>query len=318
MRFLRLNFIVLAVAAGLALAAVSAAHAEVAAPSSIDSLLVPEVRRIFERSCADCHDVGHRSKPKGGFGHVLDLGRLVREEIYLKPGEAEKSDLYLVLVDDDLEVLMPPPDSDVPKLTPEEIQKVHSWITSLAAVTPNAAVVPPLAMPALPSKAAEPAPARVLDPEPAPVDKPLPTLARVFARTHPMVVHFPIALLIVAAMADWLGVFARRQKEWLPVVRWMLVISSLSAVFAITAGWMLAEQEGYKPATVFLHRWLGVATAVVSWVGWGLLEWAERTGSRRLRWAARVLILLGAVLVSVTGHTGGELVYGAGYPFTSK
>jgi len=34
-----------------------------------------------------------------------------------------------------------------------------------------------------------------------------------------------------------------------------------------------------------------------------------------LRTAARIVIALGAVAVSLAGHTGGELVYGEGYPF---
>jgi uncharacterized membrane protein/mono/diheme cytochrome c family protein len=281
------------------------------------SPLEPEVRRIFERSCAECHDVAQRSRPKGGFGYVLDMERLKGSD-YVVAGEPGKSDLYLALIDPDPEIVMPPPDSDAPPLSAEEIKAVHAWITSLGA--PVAAVAgtvtevkpPETTEPVVPVNPAETTGAVKAMTEEA---KPGPSLVRVFARMHQMVVHFPIALLIVAAMADWLGVAVRRQKEWLPVVRWTLTISSVAAVVAISAGWLLAEQEGYKPATVFLHRWLGVATAVAACAGWGLLEWAERKGSVRLRWASRLVILAGAVLVSLAGHTGGELVYGAGYPF---
>lgn len=282
-----------------------------ASAQSPASVLAPAVHKIFERSCAECHDTAQRPRPKGGFGYVLDLERLKTSD-YVVAGEPDQSDLYLFLIDSDPDILMPPPDSDAPALTPDEIKTVREWIVALAAKEPEVvvevAVLPPAGTP---------------DPEPAtPVveikieGKPSSlSVSRVFARTHPMVVHFPIALLVVAALADWLGFFTRRQCEWLPVVRWMLVISSLSALWAVGAGWLLADQEGYKDATVFLHRWLGVATAVVSWLGWGLLEWAERKQSTRLRMAVRLIILLGAVLVSVTGHTGGELIYGEGYPF---
>jgi mono/diheme cytochrome c family protein/uncharacterized membrane protein len=273
------------------------------------------VKKIFERSCAGCHDSARLSKPKGGFGHVLDLPRLATEKEFVIPGNPEKSDLYLVLTDPDPDTVMPPPKSDAPKLSDEEKEAVREWIAALPAAvaspSPAAAAARESPAGAAPAATAEPAP----EPQPEIRMSALPPVRTLFARMHPMIVHFPISLLILAAVVEWSGFFLRRSRAWVPVVRWSLAVASLAALAGVAAGWLLADLEGFKPATVFRHRWLGVATAGLAWAGWIVFELAEFTGSRALRAVARAIITLGAVAVSLAGHTGGELVYGEGYPF---
>jgi uncharacterized membrane protein len=130
-----------------------------------------------------------------------------------------------------------------------------------------------------------------------------------------MIVHFPIALLILAAAVEWLGWLLGRTNDWQAAVRWCVGVSALAALFAVATGWQLVGVEGLKPQAVFDHRWLGVSTAAFSLLSWALLEAAHRTGNSTLIWAARIVIGIAAALVCLTGHTGGELVYGEGYPF---
>jgi|GEM_PF-1195706 len=321
--------------------------AQDAAPAA--SLLAPQVKELFQRSCAECHDAAVR-KPKGGFGHVADLDRLVAEGDYIAPGQPEKSMIYTVLADPDPDVLMPPPDSDAPKLTEAEKDTVKQWILALTApeapapsgpspLEPTAPTAPtaesaatdtaPPAFSAPVEAATEPAvlPEPTTTPAPAPLAPPVaepapaapqaggPSLMKVFARTHIMVVHFPVALLLLAAAVDWLGLLLRRGTAWVPAVSWTSGVAALAAPASVLTGWLLADMEGYKDSTVFLHRWLGVATMVTALLGWGLHALAEKKQSPGLRWAARLVLGLGALLVSLTGHTGGELVYGKGYPF---
>jgi uncharacterized membrane protein/mono/diheme cytochrome c family protein len=271
-----------------------------------------EVRTIFERSCAECHDVARRSKPKGGFGFVLDLARLARDPDYVIPGDPDKSGLYLVLVDSDPDVVMPPPGSTVPKLSQQEREAVRKWIASLAAPGPAArpSVAPEIPPPSPASSAVQ----ATRPPKPA-VPRPMPSMRTAFARTHPMIVHFPIALLILAAAVEWLGWLLGRTNDWQAAVRWCVGVSALAALFAVATGWQLVGVEGLKPQAVFDHRWLGVSTAAFSLLSWALLEAAHRTGNSTLIWAARIVIGIAAALVCLTGHTGGELVYGEGYPF---
>ena len=271
----------------------------VPAQSVVVESLEGKVRALFEESCASCHDAAQRPKPKGDFGHILDLPRLARDRDFIVAGFPERSELYRYMTSTDEEEVMPPVKSEAHRPTVEEIKLVADWITSLPTTAPPVAAPAPVAI----VKTAPPAP------------KVPPGPLTIFARTHVMMVHFPVALLLLAALVDWLALPLRRTAPWLPVVRWCLGAAALSALFAVLAGWLLAGVEGIKPETVFLHRWLGVATAVTAWLAWGLLEFAERTDRPRVRMAARVFLGIAAVLVAIAGHTGGELVYGAGYPF---
>lgn len=255
------------------------------------SQLEDQVRALFEISCAECHDVARRPQPKGDFGHVLDLARLAADPDYIRPGQPERSELYRYLIEPDPELVMPPPTSKVHQPSQAEIQLVADWITALGAAPPVAAKSNP------------------------PTPKTPPDALTVFARTHVMWVHFPVALLILAALVDWLALPLRRVATWLPVTRWCLGVAAVSSIFSAIAGWFLASAEGFAPDTVFLHRWLGVVTAGAAAVSWGLLEAAERAGKPRLRWLARAATTAAAFLVALAGHTGGELVYGAGFPF---
>lgn len=131
-------------------------------------------------------------------------------------------------------------------------------------------------------------------------------------RFHPVIIHFPIALLIAAALAE--GVHA--VKDW-PRLRtgvyFMVYLGAASAIFAAALGWLNAaygSQPESMAQTLSLHRWLGTATAVwavaLAWHAWGL----DYGGSNR---AFRINLMIAAILVSATGHFGGTLVFGEGY-----
>ena len=90
------------------------------------TVLATEVHRIFKEKCADCHG-SHLPKPKGRFGFVLDLGRVGKVADYVTPGDAEKSEIYQMVLHNE----MPGEDADVPPLTPDELKTVAAWIKQL-------------------------------------------------------------------------------------------------------------------------------------------------------------------------------------------
>jgi uncharacterized membrane protein len=136
-----------------------------------------------------------------------------------------------------------------------------------------------------------------------------------FGQLHPAITHFPVALLMAGMLAE---VFAwwRANTTFHHVAVFNLHVGALGAIAAAALGWCLAATMGIEPdlkATLFWHRWLGTGTAV--WAVVSLLFWyrhrAEPTDARLF--AYRVSLLAGALLVSITGHIGGLLVYGLDY-----
>lgn len=132
---------------------------------------------------------------------------------------------------------------------------------------------------------------------------------------HPIVVHFPIALLIAALVAEillWSGHWNVPDS----VVRYCLLFVALGAVAGALFGWAdwwHASYDGEMAVYLDLHRWFGTATAIVAVAAAAADLWARgHADSHRLRWS-RGLLVLSTVLVAITGHFGGTLIYGPGF-----
>ena len=151
-----------------------------------------------------------------------------------------------------------------------------------------------------------------------------PDLSRAAGLLHPLVVHFPIALALVAIGAEWWR-SVTRQQGFSPLTRPLLWLAAISAVAASVTGWINAEHGygGKSLETLDFHRWIGIATSVgllgvACWCqalsgalarafGQPSLETLAQLGA--FRWAALAV----GIGVGVTGHLGGELVHGSGY-----
>ncbi len=127
---------------------------------------------------------------------------------------------------------------------------------------------------------------------------------------HPATVHFPIALMAAAAVAELLRL-ATGNPTFEAIARYCLWFGALTAVLAGVLGWFLA---GFRLSdatwTLMAHRWLGTSTVAGAAL---LLVWSE--GSRRperrcSRAWFRAGLLVVAALGLVTGFFGGVVVFG--------
>ena len=133
------------------------------------------------------------------------------------------------------------------------------------------------------------------------------------SRFHPVLVHFPIAFLILAAGSEWFFLFFKRHQGR-TVALVTLWIGSISAMLAAVTGWILASGKrftGEDADLLFNHRWLGVSVVVVSALTLGAYYLIRQQRAREISY--RVLITVLGALVGLTGHFGGALIYGADY-----
>src|ERR1041384_4802537 len=80
-------------------------------------------------------------------------------------------------------------------------------------------------------------------------------------RFHVVIVHFPFALLVVAAVAELWSMVRRRGIS--RTARVCLVLGALAAAAAAGSGWVHAGAEDASQ-TLSIHRRLGIATAAIS------------------------------------------------------
>lgn len=136
-----------------------------------------------------------------------------------------------------------------------------------------------------------------------------------FGQFHPAIVHFPVALLMVAAVLEVCFLFSRKVGMQQAAV-WNLHLGAAGAVVAAAMGWALAETMSVEPelrSTLLWHRWLGVGTAAFGTVAVVAWHVQRRVPSRGFLLLYRLVLILGAAAVALAGHTGGTLVYGLDY-----
>lgn len=130
---------------------------------------------------------------------------------------------------------------------------------------------------------------------------------------HPVLVHFPIALAVVAAIVEsWRAI--RRDPGLSPFACTAVTFAALSAVATATSGWFNAvASDDAASGGLFLHRWSGICAASLL-VGLALsAPLIRRMGTARALGAWRSSLLLCVGIVSVAGWYGGNLVYGDGH-----
>lgn len=142
--------------------------------------------------------------------------------------------------------------------------------------------------------------------------------AKPFPSLHPLVVHFPIVLLILAAVLQLAGMFIYQRMYHYTIT----VIMSTGAVTAYLAANTFHVHTGTLPpamADILIQHekfaawtvWLSVAAVILKVISlfFGSPSWKSWT-----QWGTSIVILAVAACVSIAGHYGAELVhkYGVG------
>jgi hypothetical protein len=252
------------------------------------------------------------SKPKKKFGYVLDLKRVAGNPKIVVPFKPEASKLWTMIDNDE----MPPEEAKAGPLSADQKKVIRDWI---AAGAPAPSPGPPSTSPTLAAPDVDPGDT-----------SPPPSFEKHFlawvGKFHVMVIHFPIALLLAAALGElwcaWRGV----QAPW-PPVQYCVLLGAAGAMVAVPLGWLLADYGGYgagSPVVVDLQRWIGTNAGVWSvlrlhrWIGTTVGVWAvglallSALDARRERRSPlfRIFLWIGALLVGAAGHFGGLLVHG--------
>ena len=133
---------------------------------------------------------------------------------------------------------------------------------------------------------------------------------------HPMLVHFPIALLSATVFFDVLAQRWRREECRIASL-YTLILGLAGALAAVASGAMVeeaVEHSGVPEQVLELHESLGFATF---WIFAGLLGlraaiWLEWVQERPL--VSLALGVIGVAVLLVASYFGGSLVYeyGAG------
>lgn len=128
-------------------------------------------------------------------------------------------------------------------------------------------------------------------------------------RLHPMIVHFPIGLLVVAVVLE-LFTIKSRNKEFRFAIYLVLAIGAVSACLAAVLGWFLETQDQYSGDILAVHKWTGLATACLSMAALFLLRHIIRDNQWQHLRAYRLTLFTTVAGVCIAGHMGASLTHG--------
>jgi uncharacterized membrane protein len=129
---------------------------------------------------------------------------------------------------------------------------------------------------------------------------------------HPMVVHFPVALLIVGFLYEVASVFFCKEHKLSKAGMWLIILGTLAAWAAYFTGeFFTDEMTGLKNelrenhemfAKIVMYTMLAVSAFRI-WISW------KKKEGGNLKWILLVLMAVMAACVGYTGFLGGNLVY---------
>lgn len=132
---------------------------------------------------------------------------------------------------------------------------------------------------------------------------------------HAIIIHFPIALLMVGFFSELFAVFIKNDF-FKNAAFYLLLLGALGAIVAYVTGGYAGEgiEEGPLLIPMELHEqaalitlWLAIITAL-----YRVLIYFFKIQNTKAKWAGILLYALLAVAVGRTGYLGGQLVFSHG------
>lgn len=135
----------------------------------------------------------------------------------------------------------------------------------------------------------------------------LPPVIQAVGRMHPLLLHLPIGMVIVALL---LWVFQKNieQRSFEKIFTLVLHVAAFTSVLTALMGFFLSREGGYDETGLGRHKFFGIATAVFAY---GLL-WLYRLAPEKKSVFGSTLIITTALLV-LGSHFGSNLTHGDGY-----
>lgn len=138
----------------------------------------------------------------------------------------------------------------------------------------------------------------------------VPSVLLFLGRLHPLVLHFPIVLIILALLVEVAGRFYRL-KVGENTMMVILIAAALSTLISVTAGYFLFASGDYSGSLIERHFWAGAITGAFVFLTLGLY-YVHKAVSRGYYMYLSALFLTNAA-VGYTSHLGGSITHGQNY-----
>ncbi len=129
---------------------------------------------------------------------------------------------------------------------------------------------------------------------------------------HPMLVHFPIALVVIGFIAELIYLFVKKEICLTKTGYYLLIIGTLAALAAWLSGELFtSDMQGVAEQVRETHETFAIITLILLLITASIRTFIviKKVDNKTLTGIAFILYALAALSVSLTGFFGGNLVY---------
>lgn len=130
---------------------------------------------------------------------------------------------------------------------------------------------------------------------------------------HPIIVHFPIALITVGFAAEVASLFFKKEKCLSKTGFYLMILGSLAAIAAWGSGQLFTEEptQGEILKVFLKHETAALITMILIVSGALFRIWlmVKKKEESQMKWIVFGFYLLAFGAVTFTGYMGGTMVY---------
>lgn len=134
----------------------------------------------------------------------------------------------------------------------------------------------------------------------------VPAWLQVAGRLHPLILHFPIVLILAYAfLLLAMPASVKKQEGYVLALDVVLVAAALSAVVTALMGLLLSREPGYDADALAWHKYTGAATAFILY---GVYAYNKQLRQHLV--ISKLMVGASAILLLWAGHLGGDITHG--------
>jgi len=137
----------------------------------------------------------------------------------------------------------------------------------------------------------------------------VPSWLQVLGRMHPVVLHFPIVLvLIYSAIVLFIPKRIKSESWYIESAEWILLIAAFTAVITALMGMLLSREAGYDADSITAHKYTGVITSFIL-----VIIYFCRNLLKQQAIVSKALAACTAFIIIWAGHLGADITHGENF-----
>jgi len=132
-------------------------------------------------------------------------------------------------------------------------------------------------------------------------------IIELIGKLHPVLVHLPIGIFLIAIAMEFVG-RTKRFSHLQMSIDFILIIGTITGIFSLITGYLLSLDGSNDSNSVNLHKWVAIASVLMFAAYYFFRKHVIH--KKTIQTVALILLL---IMITLTGHLGGELTHGEGY-----